>query len=315
MKKTPRDPGPGGPRGFETVKAAEALVRGVQALRDALRLLQTAWKAGRANLPATLVLGLLPAFVYAFGGALLETMLPENPTDREALQWAAGIVAFTAAWLAAAVFSTGVLARAATGVLLQREVPPETALETAVDRFPRLAWGALLYVVAVAGGLLLLVVPGLVLAALLLVWPQGILFEYRKPIEALRRSWEVVRSAVVPTTLAVAALLVPALLLALAGWTLAARTGPWAAAPFYALAAAVPALALPLLSSAVFASRHHAVDAEEERARRAANEREAAPDGRFRYACPSCGREYLLPRMPAAGTPCPACRSQASGSR
>lgn len=305
--------GAGGAAGPRRAGSVNALARGglrrcVAAAGDAWTLLRRAAAAVRAYRGPFLLLGVAPSVAYAIAAGVLEMLLPDAPTERQALEWTIGILALTAAWIGASLFGVGVLARLSSGHASQRPVSPEAAIEVVTARLPRLAVAALLYVAAVGVGLALLVLPGIVLAARLIVWPQGVLLEYRAPVESLRWSREVLRGRTAAVALAVAPALLASVLLAAGGYALALAWGPWAGAPAYAAGGALACVALPALSAVVHAQR--AAEYEKERAEAKRAEDAPPPDDRARYVCPRCGREYRLPRAPPAGTLCPSCRKE-----
>lgn len=293
--------------------ASRTVDGGVDALRDVVDVERRALLAARATAPGSYVLAALPHVVYAFGAALLESFLPAQPSERDAVLWTIAIVLFTLAWAAAAIFVAGVLSRLAESHLEGNPLDPQAAIEGVVKRFEKLAPAALVYVAAVAVGLVLLVVPGFLLAAMLLLWPLEVLREYRSPLEALARSAHVVRPRLGTVTLALAPWMVGTLLLLGGGIALSIVGWVWTGALLQSAAGGIGTLALACIGAAVYRERAPVAEAEDEAYQRA----EAGPrmpDGRVRYVCPRCSREYIVPRLPPAGAICPACRREAQAS-
>jgi hypothetical protein len=98
-------------------------------------------------------------------------------------------VAFTLAFM----ILTGALTRAAAGTFLARDLSIADTYRYGFARLGSIMLVAILVVLAVAGGLLLFVIPGLIVLTRLWVSLPALVIEDRRGREALRRSWNLVK--------------------------------------------------------------------------------------------------------------------------
>jgi hypothetical protein len=106
-----------------------------------------------------------------------------------------GVIVSNLVLLASFVLVEGTLI-AYAAASAQRETSLEAALRTSFKRFPRLVAARFLYFVAVACGLVLFVVPGVVVAVLFSMHAWAVIVEDRSALSSLRRSWQLVRGRV-----------------------------------------------------------------------------------------------------------------------
>lgn len=70
---------------------------------------------------------------------------------------------------------------------------PGAAIARAVSSIPQLVALAVLSVAGIAGGLVLLIVPGLLATLVALLAPYALVFEALRPLDAARRAWQLAR--------------------------------------------------------------------------------------------------------------------------
>ncbi len=87
---------------------------------------------------------------------------------------------------------TGAITRAAAGTFLGRDMDVHESYRFGLARFWSIVLVGLLAALAVAGGFLLLVIPGFIVLAHLVCTLPALVIENRRGREALRRSWNLV---------------------------------------------------------------------------------------------------------------------------
>lgn len=134
-------------------------------------------------------------------------------------------------------------------------------------RFPTAFWASFLSTLAIAAGLALLVVPGLLLLALWAVWMPAMAAERLSAVQALRRSWRLTRSQlatmlplVLISVLAYAAVIATPLLLWWALGDKGLRLGEILIEPMLALVVIGSAVLWAVAYGALVAAERHAGD-------------------------------------------------------
>jgi glycerophosphoryl diester phosphodiesterase family protein len=96
-------------------------------------------------------------------------------------------VAFFAAFISFVL--TGAITRAAAGTLIGRELTLEAAFGYGIGRFWSIVWVSLLVGLAVAGGFILLIIPGIIFFTKLAASLPALVVEDRRGTQAMSRSW------------------------------------------------------------------------------------------------------------------------------
>lgn len=129
-----------------------------------------------------------------------------------------GLVVFVVFTLAFMVL-TGAMTRAAAGTFLARDLTIAETYRYGFARLGSILLVAVLVVLAVAGGFVLLIIPGIIVLTRLWVSMPAVVIEDRRGREALRRSWNLVKGYSWPVF---GAIIVSGLLTGLFGTLLAA---------------------------------------------------------------------------------------------
>lgn len=88
----------------------------------------------------------------------------------------------------------GAIARAAAGATLGEPITAERVYKFGLSRMGAIIWVSLLSALAILGGLILFIIPGIIIAVKLSVAVQSLVVENKRGTEALSRSWNLTKN-------------------------------------------------------------------------------------------------------------------------
>jgi hypothetical protein len=172
--------------------------RGVgEILTDAFRLYRLHWQSLIAIVAVVVVpLTLLQALVTeVIGDTFVETRIRAGVEIHTGEVAGAALAALAVAVLSILTWSvlTGAITRAAAGTFLGRDLQIEESYRYGLARLGSIILVGLLVALAVIGGLILFVIPGIIVATRLSCSIAALVVEDKRGREALRRSWNLVK--------------------------------------------------------------------------------------------------------------------------
>jgi hypothetical protein len=162
-------------------------------LRTALQLYRRHWRTLLAI--AAVVVVPFTLLQYLFGDLLrARGEVTSNGVVIETETWAAGAAALVAALAAAVMFLvlTGAITRAVAAEVAGEDPGVEQSYRFGFHRFWSVLLVSVLVGLAIVGGLILLIIPGIYIGVRLAVSIEALVVEGRRGTQAMGRSWELV---------------------------------------------------------------------------------------------------------------------------